>query len=188
MSTAQLGADFWLPTDVDSSQARSLDTTDSFQAWAFRDQLKAVDPNRIDMIRTLLGCEWADGDRYLIVYKADTGVVSWFVIQDEHGEFCEPDTRHWDALMRYDQARSDRPLLERFRKERQMVAAAAEAQKEEERRHFREGLDERLAHIFDSSIPISARAKDLVDRAVSDEKARDHGRNHTLPKNNRKSL
>lgn len=183
--------DLWLPEGVSSEQARPLDFTDSHQAWVFRTQLKELDTNRIDMIRTLAGCEFAEGDRYLIVYRSEDGLVSFFLIQDEDGSFCDPDERHWDRLMRYDQARSNGSLLDKFRKEREMVVAAGKVAHEDKRAEFRERLDDAFSHLFDSKVAIGGRAKDLVDAAIQREgpdpvEAARGDKTHTLKKMNRR--
>jgi hypothetical protein len=180
----------WLPEGVHPDEARPLDFTDSMQAHVFRNQLKQLDTNRIDMIRTKPACSFAEGDRYLIVYRSEDGVISWFLIQDEHGQFCDPDVRHWDRLMRYDQARSNGSLLEKFRKERALIEGAARAAREDKSERFREELGHALSHLFDPKISVGGRAKDLIDGAISQEQdklaAARADRTNTLKKMNRK--
>lgn len=154
--------DIWLPEDVDAEQARPLDMTDPIEAHAFRVRLKAV-TERLDMIYVKPGAWFTEGDRYLIVYKAEDGHISWFLVQDEDGAKCVPDERHFDRLMRYDQARSNGSLLDKFRQERAMVQAQSRVAHESKREEFRDRLGDAAKHLFDTSIHIGSDHKDKVD-------------------------
>lgn len=189
MRTADI--DLWLPEGVSPEEARPLDFTDPMEAHVFRNQLKKLDTNRLDMIRTLPGCTFTEGDRFLIVYRSEDGLVSYFLIQDVDGSDCVPDTRHWDRLMRYDQARSNGSLLDKFRKERELIRGVELAEKEDKRAEFRERLGDALSHLYDPKIAVGGRAKDLIDNALEKEgvsgieKARNDP-THTLKKMNRR--
>ena len=176
----------WLPEGVHPDEARPLDFSDSMQAHVFRNQLKMVDPARLDMIRTSPQARMLDPDRYLIVYKSEGGLVSWFLIQDEDGNFCEPDERHWDRLMRYDQARSNGSLLDKFRRERDMVQAAARQWREDRSEQFRDELGAAMKHLYDSQIHISADAKDAADGKLTDAQKKQRAAKRKADRRNRK--
>lgn len=155
-------SDVWLPEGYDLNQARPLDLTDPIEAIAFRERLRDVDPNRLDMIRTLPGARDIDADRFVIVYKHESGFVSFFVIADPNGDDCVPDERHWDRLMAYDEARNPGKLLAKFREQRELVAAQARVARENQREQFRDRLNDAAKHLFDSQVPVSGAHKDRI--------------------------
>jgi hypothetical protein len=187
MATAEL----WLPDDVNTDEARPLEPGDPMVCHVFRNQLKQVDPARLDLIRTAPQAQNLPPNRWLIVYRSEDGLVSWFLIQNEDGFDCLPDERHWDRLMEFDQARSHGSLLNKFRKERDLVQASVRQEREDKSAEFREKLGEAFSHILDPKVAISERAKELVEGVISEDTeraraARQADKSHTAKRMNRR--
>lgn len=82
-----------------------------------------------------------------------------FVVQNPDGSYCEPDERHYQALLSRDgfgRAGGAYAKMVKARTERQRARLRAH---EETRRIFREALEDRISHIHDRRIAVSGAMK-----------------------------
>jgi hypothetical protein len=77
---------------------------------------------------------------------------TYWVIQNEDGSYCEPQERHLERLRAMDS--HSRNVMEDMRRRRKLRHQAARQRFDERRAMFRELLEERLAHIYGSSIRV----------------------------------
>lgn len=114
----------------------------------FRDLLQSVD-RRLDLIFVKPGAEAFEHDcRFYIIRRNEQTVPSFWVIQDEQGQYCEPQERHFRRFMQGDSA-TNPDLWRDFLMVREARLAKGRKAAEELRREIREKLAERLDYVFD---------------------------------------
>ena len=121
---------------------------DSAEARWFIDLLQGVDP-RLTLIFVKPGApSFEHSCRFYIVRWNENAQPSYWVIQDEHGGYCEPQERHFRRFMQGDSATNPH-LWRDFMMVRDTRIRNAQKAAEELRREVREKLAERLDFVFD---------------------------------------
>ncbi len=145
---------------------------DTVTAAKFRKRLRELDP-RFDVV--YFGPEATAVEipnRFYIVRTNELTVPTYYVVQDEKGEFCVPDQRHIDKLMEGDLwSRLD--VADELRKARDAKEKAKEKKKAAKSEEFQETLLERLGHVYDTHVAIPDQEAEAArkQRAASVEHA-----------------
>jgi hypothetical protein len=114
----------------------------------FRDLLQGVD-SRLDLIFVKPGApSFEHSCRFYIIRRNEMAQPSYWVIQGEQGEYCEPQERHFRRFMQGDSATNPN-LWREFMMVREARIARARRNAEELRREVREKLKERLDFVYD---------------------------------------
>jgi hypothetical protein len=155
---------FWLPetardewSTVNEAERATLD------AAIFDGLLKQIDP-RLQLRWIKAGARsfpedcWA---RWLIVRLNEGTYPTYWVVQNPDGSYSEPDERHLEALRSLDEA-SHPGVYQRYRKRLAAEAADRQYRKTEKRREFRETLLDRLNHVFDVRVAVTAAHKEKL--------------------------
>lgn len=163
----QTNAGIYLPSDGIAVPDDYLDATDEYneadaidQCVDFRRWLKEVD-SRFDLVYVKVGAKsWPKDNRWYIVRRNDNGLpANIWVVEDEQGDYCEPNERHAARLREMDAAAHPR-LWDDIQKRRAKKALDVELRHEATRDEFRTKLGERLDSIFGSSVAITEKMKD----------------------------
>jgi hypothetical protein len=173
----QTNAGIYLPSDGIDVPADYLDATEEYDEGAaidqcidFRRWLKGLDA-RFDLVYVKIGARsWPKDNRWYIVRRSDSGLpANIWVVEDEQGDYCEPDERHARRLQEMDTAAHPRLWSEiQKRKEQRKIRSAL--RHEATREEFRTKLGERLDHIFDGRISVDERMKSLLSGALKGKK------------------
>jgi hypothetical protein len=124
-------------------------------AREFRAALKAID-ERLDLVWAPEGSTSVPKDnRWYIIRRGDSGIGGMWMCEDEHGEYCEPNERHLDALCQMDPSKTGN-AHRRIADGRAARKAAREAHRADKSAEFRESLLDRLDHIYDARVFVSA--------------------------------
>ena len=131
-------------------------------ALDFRRLLKDID-SRLDLIWVKEGTRaFPKGERWYIRRHNDYGMDNYWLVEDEHEDFCVPDIRHLRRLQEYDTA-AHPDVWQKFVKRRLDKQLRAEKAMEEKSLEFRTKLGERLAHEFDAQIAVTSGMKAAIE-------------------------
>ena len=155
--------EFWTPES-------ELEATAEYEAGRIADrcrwfvrELKSRDP-RLGLIYIKSGSTtFPKSPRWAIVRDNELINPSYWMIEDEHGEFCEPQQRHLDRLDEMDASKKTVGPGEELARAREAKQREKLGRKNEKRREFREKLLDRLNHLYDARVSVPRDIKEKVD-------------------------
>lgn len=156
----------WPESDLDFTEEWD-EATAIDQCVDFRRALKQID-SRLDLIYAKEGAKALKGNRWYIIRRNDNLPPQLWEIEDENGEYCEPDERHMRRFLEGDTARHP-DLYRKFEQARVDRKLRAEKAIEDKSEEFRSKLGERLNHVFDGRIAVTGTMKAIA----AGEKVRD---------------
>lgn len=158
-----MGLGLYLPDEVREEIERVERSGSHYDvAQRFRARLKQID-ERLDLIWVKRGAtSFPVPGRWYIVRKGEHARANAFwVVQDEHGRYCDPTDQHLERLRAMDSyAHPD--VWRRLERSRRADEAAARKRREETRREFREKLLERLDFNHRVQVLVDSAAKEKV--------------------------
>jgi hypothetical protein len=132
------------------------------QVMDFRKYLKQID-SRLDVIWVKPGAKvFPKGNRWYIIRRNETVMPSFWLVEDEHENYCVPDERHLNKLREYDTA-AHPDVWKKFQRAHTERKLRAEKAIEAKREEFRTKLAERLDHVFDANILVTPAMKDQIE-------------------------
>lgn len=146
--------ELWTPqSELEATAEYEVERIKGRMSW-FLGELKKLD-SRLGLIYIKPGSTvFPKSPRWAITRKNELTLPSYWIIEDENGNFCEPDQRHLDRMHQMDAAKSKTSAAQILEDERRRVDAEKRAAKEETSREFREKLLDRLNHIYDPRISV----------------------------------
>jgi hypothetical protein len=154
--------ELWLPENEDAEDLAHGDALGHIvKAQEFRAQLKAIDA-RLDLVWAKPGSQSVPQDeRWYIIRRGDAGLGGIWMVANPDGSYCDPDERHLEALMARDGNRHP-DVWRRVRAARMERKLMREKRREEQREQFRETLLDRLDHLYDARIAVTAEMRSRV--------------------------
>lgn len=104
---------------------------------------------------------WPKDQRWYLVRRNELVADSFWVVEDEQGEYCTFSRKHYDKFREMDTHRSPHVWRE-FRKREEARLAAVEKRTQEKRREFREKLLERLEFNDTTTIAVTPEMKERL--------------------------
>jgi hypothetical protein len=155
----------WMPERVEQAREQQEGVEGVAAALAFRRRLKELD-SRLDLFYSKPTATAFKPHRWIITRRNDLVPDSYWLVEGEDGEYCEPSDKHFQRLQEYDtQAHAD--VWKRMEREQKRRRESGEKKHEEKRREFREKLLERLDHEFETTVPVTSADKAALDRKPS---------------------
>jgi len=143
-----------LPENVTDATEQYRAEQDVALAVAFERELKKYDP-RLSLIWVKENSTvFPRSPRWCIVRRNEKTVDSYWLIETEDDEYSEPTPKHFERLISIDTWGPNHAFRDNLKKDRERKEAAALYRKEEKRREFREKLNERLGHVYDTQVSV----------------------------------
>jgi len=128
-------------------------------AIAFQAELKKRD-SRLTLIFVKEGAEtFPKSPRWYVVRRNEETVDTYWVIEDEHGEYSEPRPIHLERLDQLDTTTGGRDPLRELAEKHMRKKLESEKKKADKSAEFRETLGERLDHVYDGRIAVPGEKK-----------------------------
>jgi hypothetical protein len=119
----------------------------------FRRELKKIDP-LLDVIYAKPNAQYLPkGNRFYIIRRNPLCPPTFWLVEDEYENYCEPDYRHLQKMKQMDSARSN-DVAEGIRREAERKQEEKARKKAERSERFRELALERLSHALDKRIAV----------------------------------